>query len=72
MKRSGLVAGAGAFASQLPYGSIGKAAAAAEGATNVEVKRTVCTHCSVPVVNDHETAVIVLPTRSWAPLSVTV
>src|SRR6184192_727987 len=47
LKRSGLVAGAGAFASQLPYGGIGKAAAAAEGATNVEVKRTVCTHCSV-------------------------
>src|SRR5438477_3376566 len=47
LKRSGLVAGAGAFASQLPYGGIGKAAAAAEGATNIEVKRTVCTHCSV-------------------------
>ena len=32
LKRSGLVAGAGAFASQLPYGAIGKAEAAKEGA----------------------------------------
>jgi formate dehydrogenase major subunit len=48
LKRSGLVAGAGAFASQLPYGVIGKAEAAKEGeAGKVEVKRTVCTHCSV-------------------------
>ncbi|NDP41620.1 MAG: formate dehydrogenase subunit alpha [Aromatoleum sp.] len=48
LKRSGLVAGAGAFASQLPYGTIGKAEAAAEGdAIKREVKRTVCTHCSV-------------------------
>src|SRR5215831_1604547 len=47
LKRSGLIAGAGAFASQLPYGVIGKADAAAEGASKVEVKRTVCTHCSV-------------------------
>src|SRR6187200_434982 len=47
LKRSGLVAGAGAFASQLPYGTIGKADAANEEATKIEVKRTVCTHCSV-------------------------
>src|SRR6476620_8427525 len=48
LKRSGLVAGAGAFASQLPYGTMGKANAADESA-NVkrEVHRTVCTHCSV-------------------------
>ncbi|HZQ60081.1 MAG TPA: formate dehydrogenase subunit alpha [Casimicrobiaceae bacterium] len=48
LKRSGLVAGAGAFASQLPYGTIGKATAASD-ATDVkrEVHRTVCTHCSV-------------------------
>ncbi len=46
LKRSGLVAGAGAFASQLPYGTIGKAQANGEGA-KAEVKRTVCTHCSV-------------------------
>ncbi|HEX3633039.1 MAG TPA: formate dehydrogenase subunit alpha [Casimicrobiaceae bacterium] len=48
LKRSGLVAGAGAFASQIPFNLIGKADAAADGtATKVEVKRTVCTHCSV-------------------------
>jgi formate dehydrogenase major subunit len=48
LKRSGLAAGAGAFASQLPYGAIGPAAAAKEGDTKtVEKKRTVCTHCSV-------------------------
>ncbi len=48
LKRSGLVAGAGAFASQLPYGAIGKAEAATEAeATKTVVKRTVCTHCSV-------------------------
>jgi formate dehydrogenase major subunit len=48
LKRSGLVAGAGAFASQLPYGAIGTAAAQKEGTPpNGEVKRTICTHCSV-------------------------
>src|SRR5438034_12639 len=48
LKRSGLVAGVGAFASQLPYATMGKAKAADEAA-NVkrEVHRTVCTHCSV-------------------------
>ncbi len=48
LKRSGLVAGAGAFASQLPFGAIGQAEAQKEGdATKIEQKRTVCTHCSV-------------------------
>jgi formate dehydrogenase major subunit len=48
LKRSGLVAGAGAFASQLPYGTMGKAQAADESASvKAEVHRTVCTHCSV-------------------------
>jgi formate dehydrogenase major subunit len=48
LKRSGLVAGAGAFASQLPLGAIGTAEAQKEGAAaKAEVKRTVCTHCSV-------------------------
>src|SRR5258708_32109407 len=47
LKRSGLVAGAGAFASQLPYGVIGKADANGAADTKVVVKRTVCTHCSV-------------------------
>jgi formate dehydrogenase major subunit len=46
LKRSGLVAGGAAFASQLPYNVMGKAEAAAD-AVKVEVKRTVCTHCSV-------------------------
>jgi len=49
LKRSGLGLGAGAFASQLPLGFVGKveAAAPAEGGAKAEVKRTVCTHCSV-------------------------
>jgi len=46
LKRSGLAAGAGAFASQLPYGAIAPAQAQKDG-TKVEKKRTVCTHCSV-------------------------
>ena len=46
LKRSGLVAGGAAFATQLPYNMIGKAKAAEEP-RKVEVKRTVCTHCSV-------------------------
>ncbi|MEO8752205.1 MAG: twin-arginine translocation signal domain-containing protein, partial [Casimicrobiaceae bacterium] len=46
LKRSGIAAGAGAFASQLPYGVIGPAAANGD-ATKVEKKRTICTHCSV-------------------------
>ncbi len=48
LKRSGLAAGAGAFASQLPFNLIGKVEAAAEGTGSKLVsKRTVCTHCSV-------------------------
>src|SRR5439155_8186851 len=48
LKRSGLAAGMGAFASQLPYGTMGKAEAADESAKVArEVHRTVCTHCSV-------------------------
>src|SRR5882724_2513850 len=47
LKRSGLAAGAGAFASQLPFNMIGKAEAADESAGKIEVKRSVCTHCSV-------------------------
>jgi formate dehydrogenase major subunit len=46
LKRSGIAAGAGAFASQLPYGAIAPAQAQKEG-VKVEKKRTVCTHCSV-------------------------
>jgi len=49
LKRSGVAAGAGAFASQLPFNMIAKAEAASEAKDGgkVEVKRTVCTHCSV-------------------------
>ncbi|MGE5088580.1 MAG: formate dehydrogenase subunit alpha [Candidatus Levyibacteriota bacterium] len=48
LKRSGLAAGVGAFASQLPYGTMRKAEAADEaGQVKREVHRTVCTHCSV-------------------------
>src|SRR4051794_18153348 len=49
LKRSGLAAGAGADASQLPFGTITtRTAEAADGAEmKREVHRTVCTHCSV-------------------------
>jgi formate dehydrogenase major subunit len=48
LKRSGVGLGAGAFASQLPLGFVGKAeAATAESGGKEEIKRTVCTHCSV-------------------------
>jgi formate dehydrogenase major subunit len=49
LKRSGLTVGAGAFASQLPFNMIGKASAASDtkGDGKIQVKRTVCTHCSV-------------------------
>ncbi|MGE5945433.1 MAG: molybdopterin-dependent oxidoreductase, partial [Betaproteobacteria bacterium] len=49
LKRSGLVAGGGAIATQLPYNMIGSAEAAdaVAGKSGVEVKRTICTHCSV-------------------------
>jgi len=46
LKRTGVTAGAGAVASQLPFSVIQKAEAKAEEG-KVEVKRTVCTHCSV-------------------------
>jgi len=49
LKRSGLAAGVGAFASQLPYGTMTNKAEAANDTATVarEVHRTVCTHCSV-------------------------
>jgi formate dehydrogenase major subunit len=46
LKRSGIGVGAGAVASQLPF-SLVEEAQAQEGGKKVEVKRTVCTHCSV-------------------------
>jgi formate dehydrogenase major subunit len=47
LRRSGITVGAGAVATQLPFNLIGEAQAQAAGAAKVEVKRTVCTHCSV-------------------------
>jgi len=49
MRRSGLTLGAGAAAAQLPFSMIGVAEAAKDEmqAGKIEVKRTVCTHCSV-------------------------
>ncbi|HXR58348.1 MAG TPA: molybdopterin-dependent oxidoreductase, partial [Burkholderiales bacterium] len=51
LKRSGIAAGAGAavatVSTQLPFSMIGEAQARDEDSGKVEVKRTVCTHCSV-------------------------
>ena len=47
LKRSGVTAGAGAVAAQLPFNMIGVSEAQAQDAGKMEVKRTVCTHCSV-------------------------
>ncbi len=47
LKRSGLTAGAGVAAAQIPFSMIGEAQAKDAPAGKVEVKRTVCSHCSV-------------------------
>ena len=48
LQRSGVALGAGAVASQLPFNIVDKADAAQDAAGGkLEVKRTVCTHCSV-------------------------
>ena len=48
LKRSGFTVGAGAAISQLPFNMIGKAKANDAPATGaLEVKHSVCTHCSV-------------------------
>ncbi|MFN7086140.1 MAG: formate dehydrogenase subunit alpha [Burkholderiales bacterium] len=48
LKRSGITLGAGAVATQLPFNIVGKSEAAQEAAGGkIEIKRTVCTHCSV-------------------------
>ncbi len=49
LKRSGFAAGGAAVLSQLPFSMMSKKAEAAEkpAGGNIEVKRTVCTHCSV-------------------------
>ncbi|HWU83987.1 MAG TPA: formate dehydrogenase subunit alpha [Rhodocyclaceae bacterium] len=57
IQRSGLVAGAGAFATQLPFNLIERAEAkdeAVAGDAKVEIKRSVCTHCSVGCAVDAE------------------
>ncbi len=48
LKRSGITIGAGAAANQIPFSILGEAHAAENTvSTGIEVKRTVCTHCSV-------------------------
>jgi len=48
LKRSGITLGAGAVATQLPFSIVEKAKAAQEATGGaLEVKRTICTHCSV-------------------------
>src|SRR6202165_5466356 len=47
LKGSGITVGAAAFASQLPLNLVGEANAAEGKTGKTEVKRTVCTHCSV-------------------------
>ncbi|HET9734906.1 MAG TPA: formate dehydrogenase subunit alpha [Burkholderiales bacterium] len=47
LRRSGVTLGTGAVATQLPFNLIGEAQAQAKSAGKVEVKRTICTHCSV-------------------------
>jgi formate dehydrogenase major subunit len=46
LRRSGVTLGAGAAAAQLPFSLISEAQAQAQGG-GMQVKRTVCTHCSV-------------------------
>ena len=54
LKRSGVTLGAGALASQLPFNMIGKAEATETPwqTGEVEIRRTVCTHCSVGCAMD--------------------
>src|ERR1700755_1813022 len=48
LKSSGITLGAGAVASQLPFSTVGETKAADQApAQQTEVKRSVCTHCSV-------------------------
>jgi len=47
LRRSGVTLGAGAAAAQLPFSMIGEARADMAGGGKLEVRRTVCTHCSV-------------------------
>ncbi|HXV10273.1 MAG TPA: formate dehydrogenase subunit alpha [Burkholderiales bacterium] len=47
LQRSGITLGAGAVAVQLPFNLVQKAEAAQQTGGKIEVKRTICTHCSV-------------------------
>ena len=47
LQRSGVALGAGAVASQLPFNIVDRAEAAQDAGGKTEVRRTVCTHCSV-------------------------
>ena len=48
LRRSGIALGAGAVATQLPFNIVDRAEAAQDaGGGKIEVKRTICTHCSV-------------------------
>src|SRR5258705_4519113 len=48
LQRSGITLGAGAVISQLPFNIVDRSEAAQEpGVGKIEIKRTVCTHCSV-------------------------
>jgi formate dehydrogenase major subunit len=48
LQRSGITLGAGAVVSQLPFNIVDRAEAAQDaGGGKVEMKRTICTHCSV-------------------------
>ena len=47
LRRSGIGIGAGAGVGALSFDMIGKAGAQTAGASKIEVRRTVCTHCSV-------------------------
>ncbi len=47
LKRSGLAAGGLAAAGSLTFGKVKKASAASDGQGAVQIKKSVCTHCSV-------------------------
>jgi len=47
LARSGVTLGAGVVATQLPFSIVEKAEAAQDAGGKIEVKRTICTHCSV-------------------------
>src|SRR5216684_1517361 len=47
LKRSGITLGAGAVGAHLPFNLLEKAEGAQDPGSKIEIKRTVCTHCSV-------------------------